>query len=105
MKEYGAKKATEFTAKQVGVIYAKAKAGEMKVEKWVMSDLYNLADYYGFDDNHSVESAEREVLTILDAVFAGDTEKAQELLDAYAEKTYSLLGRKSKERLDHTVVE
>lgn len=35
MKNYGAMKATEFTRKQIGVIYSKAKKGELKIEKWL----------------------------------------------------------------------
>ena len=46
MKNYGANKATEFSKKQISVIYGMAKRVELKVEKWVMSDLYDLADYY-----------------------------------------------------------
>lgn len=49
MKQYGAMKATEFSRKQIGVIFAKAKAGELKVEKFVMSDFYTMADYYDYD--------------------------------------------------------
>lgn len=104
MKVYGAKKATEFTKKQIGVIYGMAKNGELKVEKWVISDLYNLADYYGFDDNRTVEGAERKVLAILDAVFAKDIEKAQQLLDDYTEKTFNLLSRKNQQRADRTMM-
>lgn len=33
MRNYGANKATEFTKKQIGVIYRMAKNGELKVEK------------------------------------------------------------------------
>ena len=34
------------------------KRGNLKVEQFVMSDLYNLAEYYGYDDNKSVERSE-----------------------------------------------
>lgn len=104
MKEYGSKKATEFTRKQIGVIYGMAKNGELSVEKWVMSDLYNLADYYGYDDNGSVAESEKKVLEILEAVFRRDTEKAQELIDKYTENTFELLSRKNRENADRTRV-
>ena len=104
MKVYGAKKATEFTKKQIGVIYGMAKNGELKVEKWIISDLYNLADYYGYDDNRTVEDAERKILAILDAVFAKDIEKTQKLLDDYTEKTFNLLSRKNQQRADRTMM-
>lgn len=104
MKVYGAKKATEFTKKQIGVIYGMAKNGELKVEKWIISDLYNLADYYGYDDSRTVEDAERKILAILDAVFAKDIEKTQKLLDDYTEKTFNLLSRKNQQRADRTMM-
>lgn len=104
MKEYGSKKATEFTKKQIGVIYRMAKNGELRVEKWVMSDLYNLADYFGYDDNGSVAESEKKVLQILEAVFGNKAEKAQELIDKYTEKTFELLSRKNKENADRTRV-
>ena len=75
MRNYGANKATEFTKKQIGVIYRMAKNGELKVEKWVISDFYDLADYYGYDDNGSVEASERKIKKILDAVFEKTTKK------------------------------
>ena len=59
MKRYGANKATEFTRKQINVIFAKAKAGEIKIKKWVIADFYNTADYYGYDDNGIVEERKR----------------------------------------------
>lgn len=103
MKYYGSKKATEFTKKQIGVIYAKAKSGELKVERWVVKDLYDLADYYGYDDNRSVEDAEREILQILDKTFNGTSEEAQDLIDKYTEKHWNLMGRKSRERADRSL--
>ena len=69
MKEYGANKATEFSKKQISVIYSKAKNGELKVEKWYMSRLYDLAEYYGYDYNRSVEFEERSILKIIESVF------------------------------------
>ena len=104
MKEYGFNKATEFSKKQINVIYGMAKRQELKVEKWVISDLYNLADYYGYDDNHSVADAEREIMRILEAVFADNTEQAQTLIDEYTEKYWNLMGKKSKAKADRNLV-
>ncbi len=36
MIQYGANKATEFSKKQIGVIFGMAKRGELKVEKFIM---------------------------------------------------------------------
>lgn len=103
MKQYGFYKATDITKKQISVIYGKAKSGALKVEKWFMSDLYNLADYYGHDYNRSVESDEFEVKTILEAVFENDLEKAQKLIDKTADKWYSLYSKKNQAKCDRAV--
>ena len=47
MKQKGPYKSTEFTRKQINVLYGKAKSGELKVEKWVMKEFYDLAEYRG----------------------------------------------------------
>lgn len=103
MREYGYMKATEFTKKQINVIFAKAKSGNLKVEKWFMSTLYDLADYYGYDYNRGVEEKEREVIEILSAVFANETEKAQKLINEYENKWYNLYGRKTQAECDRTL--
>ena len=60
-----------------------AKTGDLKVEQWIMNQFYNLADFYGYDDNRSVAEEEGKVLRILDKVFASETAEAQELIDEY----------------------
>lgn len=104
MKQYGANKATEFTKKQISVIYYKAKNGELNVEKWVINEFYNLADYYGYDDNHSVEEAETKINKILEAVFENDLATAQELIDDYTSKTFELLSNKNQAKCDRNLV-
>lgn len=104
MKTYGARKATEFTKKQIGVIYRMAKAGDLKVEQWIMTDLYNLADYYGYDDNGSVAASETKILEILDKVFAGETAEAQNLIDEYTVRTLELISRKRKDSINRNYI-
>lgn len=104
MKAYGANKATEFTKKQISVIYGMAKRAELKVEKWVISEMYDLADYYGFDDNHSAEKAEQDIINILNAVFENDIVKAQELVDEYTEKNWNLMGKKAQAKANRSLV-
>ena len=104
MKAYGANKATEFSKKQIGVIYGKAKAGELKLEKWVASEFYDLADYYGFDDNRTVEMAEGKIIDIINAVFSGEMDKAQSLIDAYTEDTWNRMGKKSQSKANRALV-
>lgn len=98
MKAYGANKATEFTRKQIGVIYRMAKNGDLNVEKWYMNRLYDLADFYGYDYNRSVEDVEGRILKILEKVFAGETSEVQDLISADAERSYNLYGRKMQAR-------
>lgn len=102
MREYGPNRATEFTKKQIGVVYRLAKTGELKIEKWAISNFYDLAEYYGYDDNRNVERAEREILKVLDAVFVNDFEKAQKLIDRYTADTFELLSRKSQAKADRS---
>lgn len=104
MREYGNNKATEFTKKQISVIYGAAKRNELKVEKWIISEFYDLADYYGFDDNRSVERAEAEILQILSAVFNKDMTEAQRLIDLYTESTFNALGSKRKSTVNRNLV-
>lgn len=104
MKAYGANKSTEFTKKQISCIFGAAKRGELKVEKWVMKDFYDLADYYGYDDNRAVERAEAQILKIIDAFFAKDLVKAQEIIDEYTENTFKALGTKAQNRADRNLV-
>ena len=104
MKTYGANKATEFTKKQINVVFAKAKNGELKVEKWYIQHLYELADYYGYDYNRSVEDEERFIKEILDSVFANDIKKTQSLIDSQTEKIFNLLSRKNRENADRSFV-
>ena len=104
MKTYGARKATEFTKKQIGVIYRMAKAGDLKVEQWIMSELYDLADYYGYDDNGSVAASETKVLAILDKVFAGETAEAQTLIDEYTVRTLELISMKRKDSINRNYI-
>lgn len=83
MRSYGANKATEFTKKQINVIYAATKRGDLVVDQKVIKEFYLLADYYGYDDNRNVERAEAQILRILKTVFDRDYAAAQELINNY----------------------
>lgn len=103
MKNYGANKATEFTKKQIGVIYRAAKNGKIKIEKWAMSEMYDLSDYYGYDNNGSVAEREGMILRILDNLFDGNIETAQEWIDRY-NKRIELKSRKEMAKADRNLV-
>lgn len=102
MKRYGFNKATEFSKKQIGVIYANAKNGNIKVEKWVISEFYDLADYYGYDDNRGVEEQEQKILRILDAVFDRNYESAQRKIDLFTESAFNLMSSKYQSKADRS---
>lgn len=105
MKTYAnGMKATSITRKQIGVLFGKAKRGELKVQKFVMSDFYDIADFYNYDDNGNVERAENQIRCILDAVFAKDDEKAQKFIDSYTETLFNQLGRKAQQKANRNLV-
>lgn len=104
MKSYGAMKATEFTKKQINVIFKMAKNGELKVQKFVINDMYNLADFYGYDDNKNAERSEAKIVKVLDNVFDGNFAKAQELIDDYTEWLFGNLSVKYQNNADRTLV-
>ena len=103
MKRYGVYKATDFTKKQINVIFAKAKKGELKIEKWYMSEMYTMADFYGYDDNGSAAAFNDEVVKLLDAVFSGEIEKAQQMIDSFEYSNYSKKSRKNQAKCDRTI--
>ena len=104
MLNRGFNKTTEFTKKQVGVLYKLAKNKDLKIEKWVMKDFYNLADYYSYDSNGCVEKRERRILSILDNVFSNNLETAQEQIDDYTETTFEHLTRKRQQNADRNYI-
>ena len=72
------------TRKQANVIFACAKSGKIKLERWQMSSIYNLADKgddYIVDWNGNTRKEVEIVREILDCVFAGDYQKAQERIN------------------------
>lgn len=105
MKAYAnGMKATNISRKQIGVIFGKAKRGELKVQKFVMSDFYDIADFYNYDDNGNTERAEAQIRRILDEVFAGNDQKAQNLIDSYTETLFNQLGIKAQQKANRNLV-
>lgn len=100
MKQYGYNKATEFTKKQINVIWSKAKNGELKVEKWFLKELYNLAEYYGEDFSGEITRREQRVLFILKAIFDCDIENAQNIICDTTEEWFNVLTKKYQAKID-----
>lgn len=90
--------------KQVNVIYVAAKKGEIRLERWMASEMYKLADETEqiIDWNGSASKLMDSCRQILDAVFAKDFDKAQSIID----RTFdiSLYGKKAVEKMDRTVI-
>ena len=105
MKQYrNGMKATEFSKKQISVIYGCAKRGNLKVEKWFMSELYDLADYYGMDANRSIEWNEMYVKEIINLVFANDLETAQEKINWLTNNIYERLSIRNQKSANRALV-
>ena len=104
MKQYGQNKATEFTKKQIGVVYHAAKNGDLSIEKWVMSYMYDLADFYGVDWNGSVAKEEQAVLQILSDVFEKNFSGAQEKINNFSQAVLDCFTEKKRRSLDHRMV-
>lgn len=105
MKTYGnGMKTTEFTKKQINVIYSMAKQGKLKVEKWYINNLYNLADYYNYDSNGSTELEERFVLKILRNVFEGNLEEAQTRIERETNRVFDLFSTKVSKDFDRSLL-
>lgn len=104
MKQYGEKSATEFTKKQIGVIYSLAKKGELKIEKWFIKELYNLADFYGIDWNKGIAAQESDIKKILEDVFANDYTAAQDRIDSTTEEWFNLLSIKNQKNCDREIM-
>lgn len=104
MKTYGnGYSATEFTAKQVNVIYGKAKAGDLKIEKWLMSNIYDMAGFYGIDWSKTAELEEKRIMDILEAVFKNDMDQAQKCVDIYTDMQWNRLSLKRQREIDRTL--
>lgn len=104
MRRYGFNQATDFTKKQINVIFKNAKEGNIKVEKWMMNRMYELADFYGADDNGSVTRSEQRIKHILDLVFDRDFETAQTKIDGFTDQEFESYSPKYQAKFDRNYV-
>lgn len=104
MKRYGLNKATEFTRKQINLAYRNAKQGNLKVEKWMMNRMYDLSDYYGTDDDGSIQKFEQRVKHILSLILEEDFENAQVQINNLTEWVFNSFTPKYQKRLDRNFI-
>ena len=105
MKTYGnGMKATEFSKKQINVLFAKAKKHELQIEVWFMQRMYVLADFYDYDNNGSIAEEEQGIKQILEAVFADDIEKAQMLINRETASTFGSFTEKYQRSFDRNFI-
>ena len=105
MKRYAnGMKATEFNRGQIGMLYKMAKAGTIRVERWMMNDFYSYAEYYGYDDNTAVADYERRVLNIIKAAEQNDINRTQELIDAFTAHEFENLSIKWQAKVNRELV-
>ena len=95
---------SSISKKQVNVIFAKAKAGELKIERWVMRDFYSIVNFDGIDWNGSTARLSDDVSRILDNIFEGNIEKAQSRIDFYTKSTFDGYTDKGKATLQRELV-
>ena len=103
MKTSDTTNSTKITRKQINVIYAKAKSGDLKIERWLMNELYDLPEWPDYDMDKTTIRFKENVLKILDAVFANDLEKAQELINETADSRYTKLAAPTRGKLIRSI--
>lgn len=71
------------TRKQVNVIYAASKRGDLKVSRDTFSELYDVTELYAKEMNDE----ERETVAfgqlVVDLIFKSELESAQDIIDRY----------------------
>ena len=76
--------ATCFTKRQVGLIYRAAKDGNVKIPMWVMTAMYDMAEFYGYS-NKTIEEAESLVEMAIEEAANREWSWLQEHVDEFAE--------------------
>lgn len=90
---------SDFKRSQAAYIYKLAKDDKLQIERWLMSEIYDLTSYYGYDDNRSVERFENKVKFIYSFLEEKDFEGAQEIIDELTEDEYKLMGKKNSSKI------
>ena len=78
MEQYGANKKAEVNSK---LIYRAAKEGRISIPLWYFMEAKSVGEYYGYDDNRSIERAEGRFQIVTKALEEGNDIEAQRLVD------------------------
>lgn len=98
MKTYGTFVATDIDRKKVKSLWAMAKRGTLVVEHWFGTELFRLANYFGYE-SEKAEQREKQVLNILDALDEHHVKTAQELIYKTTSQWYNEMSDKQREQI------
>lgn len=102
MKKYGANKKAEVNSK---LIYRAAKEGRISIPLWYYLEAKKTGEYYGYDDNHSVERAETFFRMVTDAISEGNDSEAQEKIEFHMKSLESEYTSKYFAKLPKQMIE
>lgn len=72
---------TYISRKQIGVVFANAKRGNINLSEDVISWLYkNCAEVRGYNNNNNFEDVLRRVKSGIDSIFSGNYAEAEEVV-------------------------
>lgn len=92
-------KSSNIKKSDLAPLYKKAKAGDVQVEKWFMSKMYDLAGFYGYDDNCTMQRFENRIERILSA-----KDELQTVINEMTELTLQEYTLKYQSKFDRSFV-
>lgn len=95
---------SSITRKQVNVLFAKAKAGELKIERFAISAMYDLADGYFWEAGESMKEDEKNVKAAVNNVFNGKMSAAQDRINKYTAEIFGRCTEKKQAELNRAYV-
>lgn len=75
----------QLTRKQAGVIFGASKRGEIKISKNFIAKMYEVADFYGYDDNGTKQLLNDGFKAIVDTFF-NDRANTQTEIDKFVSR-------------------
>jgi hypothetical protein len=105
IKHYGARIATGFKGKDItDSVKDAAKRGKISIKQYMLSEMYDLAHYYGYDSNGGARHEAEMVANIINAVNKGNYKNAQRGIDVYEMHLEGVTPRRRKEHWNRAKV-